>query len=396
MEIEKIGEICTGCSACRDICPRKAIAMQPDTWGYIRPEIDHSACVECGLCDKVCPEIHPVELHNPASVMAVMDRAVGEIPSSSGGAAYSIARSFTGTGGVVYGCTQSSDGVIAHTRITESEELTQMKGSKYVQSPTETTYTQCRADLNAGKKVVYTGTPCQIAGLRKFLGMEYPNLCTIDLVCHGVPSQQLLSDELKYLNRHNTLPENMRVEFRDKSSGKVKFGFYIFEGKNKVYGRDYPRNFYISGFMSGLFFRPNCFKCRYASQKRVGNITLGDFWGLGKERPSEMNPSAGVSLVMVNTPKGEAVMQSVKDMWKYEERSVQEAAEGNTQLRHPFARPADYEAFHSFYQKEGYEAACRKYLCSYIRENRMYMLIEEHPLLMLPYRIYLKIKGMIK
>lgn len=392
MEIEKIDDTCTGCGACQAKCPHNAISMLPDPWGYIRPKIDHAACVGCGLCDKACPEIHPVELHAPEAVLAAVDRSKGARASSSGGAASSIAGKVIAAGGVVYGCSQSPEGVIAHRRITKLEELELMKGSKYVQSPTGDTFAQCLADLKAGKEVLYAGTPCQIAGLRKFLGKEHPNLCTIDLVCHGVPSMQLLGDELEYLRRGNHLPERTRVEFRDKESGKVKFGFYLFNGDRKVYGRNYPRNFYISGFMSGLFFRPNCFKCRYASKERSGDISLGDFWGLGKDAPSEMNPTAGVSLVMANTPKGASLIDAIKERWIYEERTADEAVKGNSQLRHPFSCPPDYEAFHVLYRNEGYEASCRKYLTSYIRENRMYMLIEEHPILMLPYRIYLKFK----
>lgn len=329
-------------------------------------------------------------------MLAAVDRNQGERASSSGGAASAIARHFIATGGVVYGCSQSSEGMIAHARADRMDGLVQMKGSRYVQSSPGPTFSQCLADLKAGKEVLYTGTPCQIAGLRKFVGKDYPNLCTIDLVCHGVPSQQLLTDELSYLRRVDRLPERTRVEFRDKSSGKVKFGLYLFDGGKMVYGKNYPRNFYISGFMSGLFFRPNCFNCRYASKERPGDITLGDFWGLGNEDPSQLNPSAGVSLVMANTAKGSAVIEALKDSWIHEIRTADEAVKGNTQLRHPFRRPDGYDTFHDIYRMEGYEAACRKCLGPYIRENRMYMLIEEHPMMMLPYRVYLKIKGLVR
>lgn len=396
MEIEHIVDKCTGCTACFSICPHDAISMRPDQWGYLRPEIDHSACVACGLCDKTCPEIHPTKRKTPLAVMAAVADPGASAQCSSGGVASSVTTHIIDAGGIVYGCMQDEGTDIIHSRVSDKAGIEGMKGSRYVQSAVGVTFRQCREDLRQGKEVVYIGTPCQIAGLKKYLGKDYPNLCTIDLVCHGVPSQQLLDDELKHLRRKHSFPENARIGFRDKSTGKVKFGFYLYQGGEKIHSSDYPKNFYISGFMSGLFFRPNCFDCPYASEERVGDITLGDFWGLGKELPSKLNPSAGVSLVMVNTPKGNGVMDKVKDSLMVEHRSLDEAVKGNTQLRQPFTRPSNYDTFHDLYAREGYEAACRTYLSAYIRENTGYMLIEEHPTLMLPYRVYLKIKGLFR
>lgn len=395
MEIEHIADKCTGCNACYSICPHGAINMCPDAWGYIRPKIDHEKCVECGLCDRACPEIHPVDRNINLKVLAAIAHVGDSAGCSSGGAASSIAAHIIASGGVVYGCTQTEGDGIVHRRLTESGELTAMKGSKYVQSDIGPTFRQCRGDLREGRKVVYIGTPCQIAGLKKFLGKDYHGLITVDLVCHGVPSQQLLSNELQYLHGTRSLPPTPKVEFRDKSSGKVKFGFYLYDGDRKILSRNYPRNYYISGFMSGLFFRPNCFSCPYAGKDRTGDITLGDFWGLGKERPSAMKASEGVSLVMVNSTKGLELMEAVSDRLKIEKRSLDEAVKGNTQLRHPFKRPERYDEFQSLYISEGYEAACRKCLGKYIHENTRYMQIEEHPWLMLPYRVWLKLKNLI-
>lgn len=395
MEIEHIEGKCTGCWACQSICPHQAIEMRADQWGYLRPQINHQACVECGLCDRACPEIHPAERKSPLSVLAAVASAETAAGCSSGGAASVIARQVISGGGIVYGCSQPDGCDIAHRRVPDSSALEAMKGSKYVHSAIGDTFRECRADLLEGKDVLFIGTPCQVAGLRKYLGKEYPRLCTIDLVCHGVPSLQLLADELHLLRRKHPITEYPRVSFRDKSSGKVRFGFYLSDGGRKVYSRNYPKNFYISGFMSGLFFRPNCFSCPYACAERTGDITLGDFWGLGKVEPSKLRPSAGVSLVLVNSRKGAEVMEAVSDRLTLEERTLDEAVKGNAQLRRPFVRPADYEGFHDLYCREGYESACYRYLDSYIRENTRYMQIEEHPTMMLPYRIYLKLKGFI-
>ncbi len=396
MEIEHIVDKCTGCSACFSICPHHAVTMRPDQWGYLRPVIDHSACVSCGLCDKACPEIHPVERKTPGTVMAAVAEPGISAQCSSGGVASSIASHIITSAGVVYGCMQDEGTAIIQSRVSDCSGIEEMKGSRYVQSTVGHTFRQCREDLRQGKEVLYIGTPCQIAGLKTYLGKHYSNLCTVDLVCHGVPSQQLLNDELEYLRRKHPFPENARIGFRDKSAGKVKFGFYLYQGSERVYSSNYPKNFFISGFMSGLFFRPNCFDCPYASEERVGDITLGDFWGLGKELPSKMNPQAGVSLVMVNTSRGAEVMDKVKNRLLVEHRSLDEAVKGNTQLRRPFTRPADYEGFHNLYCSKDYATACRTYLSSYIRVNTRYMQIEQHPILMLPYRIYLKIKGLLR
>lgn len=395
MEIEHIRDACTGCGACMPICPKHSISMRGDSRGYIYPEIDHATCVECGLCDKTCPEIHPVTKRHPLSVKAaVADPVISD--SSSGGTATLIALNTIEAGGVVYGSLQAENCKIVHRRVSTISEIDALKGSKYVRSETGNTFAECRADLLRGKEVVYIGTPCQISGLRKYLGKEYSNLCTVDLICHGVPSQKLLSDEFDHLRRKYDLPAEPRIRFRDKTSGKVKFGLYLYDGTKKIFSRDFPKNYYISGFLSGLFYRRNCFLCRYTETNRTGDITLGDFWGLGKEAPTAMKATSGVSLVLVNTTKGAETMNAITEKLKTEERPLSEAVAGNAQLRHPFSRPVQYEDFQDALVKEGYEPACRKFLGKYIRENTRYMQIEEHPTLMLPYRIYLKIKGLFK
>lgn len=395
MKIEYIRDTCTGCGACMAICPKHSISMQPDSGGYIYPEIDHDTCVECGLCDKVCPELLPVEKRQPISVKAaVAVPAISE--SSSGGVATLIAAEVIEAGGAVYGCLQADKCKIEHRRVSTLPELDALKGSKYVHSDTGDTFAECRCDLQNGKEVVYIGTPCQISGLRKYLGKDYPNLCTIDLICHGVPAQRLLSDEIDLLRRRHSLPQEPRIRFRDKTSGKVKFGLYLYDGTTKIFSRDFPKNYYISGFLSGLFYRRNCFRCGYTDINRTGDITLGDFWGLGKESPSELSATHGVSLVMANTPKGEEAIRAIAGKLRMEDRQLSEAVAGNSQLRHPFTRPERYEDFQKALVADGYEAACRKYLDKYISEHTRYMQIEEHPILMFPYRIYIKIRAKLK
>lgn len=392
MEIEKIKDACTGCGACMAICPKHSISMQPDACGYVYPEIDHDTCVECGLCDKTCPELQPVDKWRPKSVKAAVAEPVIS-GSSSGGVATLIAAHAIEAGGVVYGCLQGDNCKIVHRRVSTLYGLEALKGSKYVQSDTGNTFAECRASLHSGTEVVYIGTPCQISGLRKYLGKDYPNLCTVDLICHGVPAQRFLSDEIDHLRMRHDIPQEVRIGFRDKSSGKVKFGLYLYDGTKKIFSRDFPKNYYISGFLSGLFYRRNCFRCGYTDTNRTGDITLGDFWGLGKEAPSELSARQGVSLVITNTAKGEETMGTIARKLKMEDRPLSEAVAGNVQLRHPFTRPNQYEDFQAAIAADGYDAACRKYLGKYIREHTRYMQIEEHPILMLPYRIYLKIKS---
>ena len=354
--------LCTGCHACMNICSKKAISMHPDSLGFLYPHIDAALCVDCGLCAKICPVNHPPKAVYPATVYAVQSADRADLMSStSGGAASVFSQYVINQGGVVYGCSGSDITHICHKRIDTLSELNQLKGSKYVQSEIGLVFRQVRDDLKAGKKVLFTGTPCQVAGLKNFLRKDYETLVTVDLVCHGVPSQQLLLDDVK---AGSHLQEKYMVSFRKKGRKEtdLKFGVYVNKSDTLIYSKNYPQDSYIMGFMQGLFYRNSCYSCRWASSNRCSEITIGDFWGLGEVYNKEMDKGLGVSEALLNTEKGISFFKECKNLFHYEQRRVQEAIIGNGQLQYPSKRHPLYYKFQQLYVTEGFAKSCRRCL----------------------------------
>lgn len=392
--------LCTGCHACINICGQKAISMQPDSLGFLYPQIDASLCVDCGLCVKVCPVNHPPKAVYPAQVYAVQSADMADLMSStSGGAASVFSQYMISQGGVVYGCSGSDITHICHKRIENHSDLHQLKGSKYVQSNIGSVFQQVRSDLKSGRKVLFIGTPCQVAGLKNFLRKDYENLITVDLVCHGVPSQQLLLDEIQ---RNKIDVHNDSIAFRRKGESvkDLKYGIYVKRDNYLVYAKDYPRGHYIMGFMTGLFLRNSCYSCHWASPNRCSDITIGDFWGLGNLYNAKMDKGRGMSEVLLNTKKGISYFEVCKKFCYFENRNLQEAIDGNGRFKHPSERHPLYYQFQQLYTKKGFTESCRKCLR---RDYEYYYTSKLKPslyqlLVRIPYArsIYRKIKNIIK
>ena len=219
-------EKCTACAACMNICAHNAITMEAySSLGYVYPVIDASKCVDCGLCAKTCPANNPIGLHKPLKAFAAISKNHDDLmTSASGGASSVLCQTILKRGGIVYGCVQRNYKDIAHRRISSYEDYTLMKGSKYVQSNIGYIYRDVKADLNNGKEVLFTGTPCQIAGLKAYLRKDYERLYLVDLVCHGVPSQKLLREDVESLLKDypNADRSKICVEFRQKKRQRQK------------------------------------------------------------------------------------------------------------------------------------------------------------------------------
>lgn len=358
--MEKLCDItdCSGCEACANACSHDAITMTEDAMGHLHPQFNETKCIDCGLCTKVCPALAPVTQVSPLRAFAVAsDDAEERRTSSSGGAASVAARHILKHGGVVYGCAQADYCHIGHVRIDSVEELGRLKGSKYVQSRMGHVYRQVRADLLADRPVLFTGTPCQVAGLRNFLRKDYDNLVTIDLICHGVPSQQMLRRDVAAATRGLENRKDILVNFRWKCQYGIQYGIQFGNpnGTDMHILRElrYPHDPYITAFMTGLSFRESCHRCPYAGQKRTGDLTIGDFWGLGAYAPTSFKIREGVSLVLVNTPAGERLWDKLDPMLSVEERSLQEAIAGNANLRTTSPRPPRKDLFKHVYQTTG-------------------------------------------
>ena len=342
---------CTACGACMNVCPKNAIQMVEDgAAGYLYPHIDADLCIDCGLCVKTCPANHPVGLHQPEKAYAAICKDVHDLMSStSGGASSLLAAEILHRGGTVFGCAQESYKDIRHIRIEKSEDAWKIKESKYVQSSIGFIYRDVKSDLQTGREVLFIGTPCQVAGLKRYLRKDYENLLLVDLVCHGVPSQKLLKENVERILRDNHLTDGQyRVAFRRKGrqTSDLRYGVFLTEDaipvpleKKSVI---FPTNDYIAAFMAGLIFRDNCYTCPYARPRRCSDITIADFWGLQK---CSVPNGRGVSLLLVSTKRGESMVQAIREKAVIEERPVEEAVHGNGQLQKPSVCPAEREFF---------------------------------------------------
>lgn len=297
-----IKENCCGCSACSEACPVNCIAMVSDTEGFKYPEIDRDRCVDCKRCENICPAVNKTspekQIGEHCFVAYSLDNAVRK-NSSSGGIFYHLAKKIINEGGVVFGA--AVDGYsVKHTFAENEEQIKQFMGSKYVQSDMGDCYKSAKDFLESGKKVLFSGTPCQIKGLYAFLGKKaYPNLITQDLICHGVPSPKVWES---YIG-HKTKAENPQISFRDKFFGWHYFSLKI-KDKSKVYRKNLEEDWYLKLFLDNTILRPSCHNCKAKQEGSSADITLADCWGPHKVCPDVRDTDKGLSLVLVNSQKG--------------------------------------------------------------------------------------------
>ena len=329
---------CTGCSACASICAHKAISMIEEQEGYLVPTIDREKCVHCKLCEKACPvvssEIKMGDMKPEAYAMwSLKDRTL----SSSGGAFSAFARNVIDKGGVVFGAVYDENLRLHHTEATTIADLEPMRGSKYMQSEMEDSFLKVKHYLLDGRYVLFCGTPCQVAGLRSFLKKDYENLLTLDLACHGVPSNKIFQEYKKKLeNRLGFAEKNIKVvnyEFRRRDGwGKAPSISSPMRSCIPIYGVD---ALYMEAFNASALFRECCYSCRYSSIPRIGDCSIADFWGLGRYgTPFKHDVMTGVSLVLINTGKGKKWLESLDEVF-IEKRSLDEALIENPNLRIP-------------------------------------------------------------
>lgn len=293
---------CTGCHACASVCPRKCITMRADEEGFLYPDLDVGVCIRCGACLRVCPVLHPYEVCRPLKVCASRHTCKEiRMQSSSGGVFTRLAEEIIRKGGVVFGARYDDCWKVMHTWADTMEGIACFRGAKYVQSVIGHTYSEVRTFLRQGRWVLFTGTPCQIAGLKHFLKVEYDTLLTADVVCHGVPSPRVWQ---VYLDTINPLHEPITtLTMRNKSQGWSRYCMEIRTAKHCLYSGRASRNVFSRGFLADFYLRPSCHAC-LAKQGRSGSdLTLGDFWGIAEVCPS-MDDDLGVSLVVIHSPQG--------------------------------------------------------------------------------------------
>lgn len=339
--------LCTGCSACVNICPQNCISMVEGKLGHLYPYIDQTKCVDCRLCVQSCPMNKAVELKNPLTAYAGWHKNRDEyLSSTSGGAASALSQRIINKGGVVYGCASQKGIIISHIRIDSLNDLLLLKGSKYVQSSINDCFRIIKNDLKSDKPVLFIGTPCQCAGLKSFLGRDYENLYIVDIICHGVPSQYLLR---KHTNKIS-YGLGVNVSFRKGND----MGLRVFDKNNKLiyYSNIWHERYkdsYYNTFIDGYTYRDSCYQCKFARPERCSDITIGDFWGLGKDL--KYDSINGCSCILPITQKGLALLNDVP--LELHERSVLEAVNGNGQLQHPQKLTNRIKVFRKIYKITG-------------------------------------------
>lgn len=296
---------CCGCSACASVCPVQCISMKEDYEGFLYPFVNKSKCVNCGLCEKVCNHINPYDKKEPLKILAAANKDEEvRFNSSSGGIFYILAEQTINKGGVVFGARFDENWQVVIDYADTIEGVKAFMGSKYVQARIETAYIDAKRFLINGRKVLFSGTPCQIAGLHKFLGRQYDNLLSIDFICHGVPSPKVWKMYLENITDTEKLVKAM--SFRNKINGWKHLHFSItYNVSEKTITLLCPasENQYMNAFLSDLILRPSCSSCKVKSCSSQSDITLADFWGIWNIN-SEMSDDKGTSLLLVNTEKG--------------------------------------------------------------------------------------------
>lgn len=326
---------CTGCMACVNICPKQCISMKYDLNFELHPAIGEN-CISCGKCVRVCPSNNPHDnhKHTTTACFAAYSKAQRD-GTSSGGLATALSKHFVENDGFV--CGAIFDGSVHHVLTNDTAVISAMRGSKYVQSVIGDCYTQIKK-LISSRKCLFIGTPCQVAALKSVVG-DSENLFCIDLICHGVPSPKFFNDILSKFEVVNS------VSFRKKDN----FSLII----NGYQSAETER--YMTAFLSEMNYRESCYQCQYAERMRVGDLTLGDFW----EIRNYIGTEKGVSCVLVNTPKGEQMINAIKDDLCLETRNVSEAYAGNPQLNTPSVKHRNREKFLRILKEKDFDVAVK-------------------------------------
>lgn len=367
---------CCGCMACVSVCPKQCIKMTEDEEGFLYPEIDTSLCINCNLCEKVCLELCQKEERTPLSVYAAKNKNERvRLASSSGGVFTLLAEKVIDEGGVVFGARFDSNWDVIHDYTETKEGLTAFRGSKYVQSYIGKCYQEVKSFLQQGRKVMFIGTPCQIAGLKNYLRKDYDNLLTVDVVCHGVPSPKvwrMYLDEIARKGGKNTvLPhpidkktEINAIDFRSKSTGWKKFSFAltlseaIADGeKNSVLlSSIFTENPYMNAFLSNLSLRPSCYACPAKGGKSGSDIAIADFWGIEDVLP-EFDDDKGVSLILFYSERREHWLEGLDCEYRVVDYWI--AKKNNPSISTSVSKPINRNFFfHQLEHKESIQSIC--------------------------------------
>lgn len=349
---------CCGCTACMSICPKQAISMKPDVLGFLYPKVNLEICVDCGLCERICSfsDCYDTSLNFPNPLAyGARHLDMREVETSRSGAAFiALSDWILDQGGVVYGAGFVDHFRVAHKRASTKAERDEFKGSKYVQSDLGETFKQVRDDLKNGLVVMYSGTACQIAGLKSFIGQKLSTqLYLVDIVCHGSPAPYIWRDYLAWIEKK--YGDVARMSFRDKSLGWANH-VESFTLRN---GSIIRTNLYRDLFLKNIMLRDCCGNCHFANTKRPSDVTIADFWGWKKTNATVNLDDKGLSLLFINTDKGKRIFEKASDSLNYFPAKLEDCLQPN--LKQPSVINPKRKQFELDFQKKGFEYIIGRY-----------------------------------
>lgn len=351
---------CCGCCACYNICPNKAITMEIDEYGFKYPKINKEKCINCGLCEKVCPILNNQKerLHD-IDVYAIYNKDKEQRrKSSSGGIFILIAKEIIRRNGVVFGAAFDEQFNLYHTYVEKEEDLEKFMKSKYLQSDINDTYRKVKELLSEGRYVLFTGTPCQIEGLKKYLMKDYDKLYTQDIICHGVPSPKVWNLYKKYRMEQDGAKPTC-IDFRNK---KPNWNLYslLFKYKDKEYIKNYKEDLYMKSFLRNTCLRDSCYNCNFKKKYRISDITLADFWAIEKVHP-DMFDNKGTSAILINSNKGKELFNAIKDKCEYKKSKLEYIEKYNSSYIKSAKTDSNREKFFSNLDRLKFDKLVNKY-----------------------------------
>ena len=356
IEINKKEECC-GCYGCYNICPVSAITMEIDFEGFWYPIVDKNKCINCRLCEKVCPILNFSKSKSLLEAYASynLNENIRE-KSSSGGMFTALAEYVLRNEGIVFGVKFSANLEVIHCLVQNEEELNKIRGSKYVQSKIGYTYRQAKEYLENNKTVLFSGTPCQIQGLKHYLQTDYKNLICIDLICHGVPSPLVWDSYIKEIAKDK---EIVNMTFRDKMMGWKDSTLRYFFKNGEELREKYSESTYIKGFIQNCFLRPSCHQCHFKGLERISDLTLGDFWGIENVLP-DLDDEKGISLVLVHTVKGKNLLNALSEKIFIKNVDIYKSISENPCAITSVVKDSKREKFCKYYPKHNVSYAVKK------------------------------------
>lgn len=354
---------CCACSACVNICPMSAIDFANDEYGFRYPQINEDKCISCGLCKQVCNYQKNEYKQSRKETYAAVSMNTNLKESASGGLFASLAQTILNADGVVFGSAmiyEDSKLQVKHIKVDGLEDLIKLKGSKYIQSDMGNIYTQIKELLINNKLVLFSGTPCQVAGLKGYLRKEYTNLYTIEIICHGVPNEQFFQSYINYIENKNSI-QIKEFKFRDKHDGWKLYGKIKYNDNQEAYFEPEESSYYQM-FLNSYTYRENCYSCPYASDNRQGDITIGDYWCIDLVHPEYLvenggylDEQKGVSCLIINNEKGKELIDKYgKNIEKYSS-TYEQTSKYNAQLSKPSLLKQEREIVLRIYLDKGYD-----------------------------------------